>query len=559
MAELVESLKPFSRTSVLYTCAVTGMVLRLWDGADWERSHYDLFLATTFDKLRGDWYRLSARTKRPELVVHRRQLLLIMKLSLDHCPEKGRDLLSAAPGYFGTILLMANDQFHYGLYPFPKSGATEAEKVARVLAEFVPVTEFGGSRMENRIVRAHLMLTKYTHQLTDHPDFIDVAMLNEELTGVSLTDHEALTFGLFSRCNMVTLQGLQQNPWLAVLKEENFYTTAIPRGTIHAFFSELASTQAELRSEIARGREMKQDYGANDFTVFRKTPLIADRFGMIPADVLFVLEKFETGPYWRVSGTDRDVGDRLRRFWGAVFEAYVNDQLSAAAARSGVLFLPDPRWANNPATQVCDSILVEGDALILLEYKSNMFTARAKYSGNHVALRDEIVTKLVRNEDTKKKKGVEQLADASRRLLGNDTRAADVVGLELGRAKRVYPLLVTLDDIGGTLLMSRFLQPYFAGFLRASPLRTDVARPLFCTDIESLELVLPFLDSYPLSSFLQHWLGLDPSLMSTLLAHVPDGLPERRNDTLYGEWERLSAQLESRLFPDGHVRRSVIE
>src|SRR6267378_161718 len=108
LADLAERLKPFSRTSVLYTCAATGMVLRLWDGTSWERSHYDLFLATTFDKLRGDWYRLSARSNRPELVVHRRQLLLIMKLSLDHCPEHGSDLLSSRPGYIGTILLMAN-------------------------------------------------------------------------------------------------------------------------------------------------------------------------------------------------------------------------------------------------------------------------------------------------------------------------------------------------------------------------------------------------------------------------------------------------------------------
>ena len=54
----------------------------------------------------------------------------------------------------------------------------------------------------------------------------------------------------------------------------------------------------------------------------QKKPLIAETFGILPADVLLVTEKFETGPYWRVSDTDRDTGDRLRRFWGAVFEAY---------------------------------------------------------------------------------------------------------------------------------------------------------------------------------------------------------------------------------------------
>lgn len=398
LPELAERLKVFSRGSVLYMCAVTGMVLRLWDGADWDRTHYDAFLTYSFDSLRGDWYKLSGRMAKPELVVHRRQLLLIMKLALDCCPVTGIDLMTAPPGYFGTILLMANDQFHYGLYPFPTVGtATDTEKVARVLAEFVPVTEFGGSRIENRIVRAHLMMTEYTRRLARHPDFVDVAKINHELTGVSLGDHEALTFALFARCNMVTLQGIQQNAWLGVLKEENFYTTAIPRETIHAFFSEFASTASEMKVEIDNGRRMNRDHGANDFTIFRKKPLIAETFGILPTDVLLVTEKFETGPYWRVSDTDRDMGDRLRRFWGAVFEAYVNDQLATASARSGVNFCPDPRWANDPSAQVCDGILIEGDGVVLLEYKASMFTARAKYSGRHELLRDEIVRKLVRN------------------------------------------------------------------------------------------------------------------------------------------------------------------
>jgi len=170
-------------------------------------------VAICFDQLRGDWYRLSAQNSEEELVFHRRQLLLIMKLAVEHCPVTGHELPKAPPGYFGTILLMANDQFHYGLYPFPAQGAAdEEEKVSRVLAEFVPVSEYAGFRIENRIIRSHLMMTKYTDQLSSHPDFINVSAAYRELTGISLEDHEALTFGLFTRCNMVSLPGLQQNP-----------------------------------------------------------------------------------------------------------------------------------------------------------------------------------------------------------------------------------------------------------------------------------------------------------------------------------------------------------
>jgi hypothetical protein len=129
--------------------------------------------------------------------------------------------------------------------------------------------------------------------------------------------------------------------------------------------------------------------------------------------------------------------------------------------------------------------------------------------------------------------------------------------VDVGHAKRIYPLLVTLDDLGGTLLMSRFLQGYFRAFLETGSSKTEKARPLFCTDVESLELVLPFLDSYPVSGFLQHWLDADPSLMSTLLAHIPEGLPTRKG-ILYDEWERLSNQFESTLFPSEHAAKSTI-
>jgi hypothetical protein len=548
LAELIERLKPFSLESVLYTCAISGMVLKLWQGPDWDRSKYDLFISTTFDQLRGDWYKLSARTEN-ELVVHRRQLLLIMKLAIEHCPVRGFDLHSAPPGYFGTILLMANDQFHYGLFPFPEQdGADDREKVSRILAEFVPITEYGGFRIEHRLVRSHLMMTKYTEGLRNNPDFIDVAATYEDLTGLNLEDHEALTFGLFARCNMVTLEALQQNAWLAVLKEEDFQKTAIPRETIRSFLGEFAATSSELRGEIENARRRKQDHGANDFTAFRKKPLVIGISGMFPTDLILVTEKFETGPYWRVNDISRATGDKLRRFWGAVFEAYVNDQVRASAERSGAIFVPDPRWAGNHSTQVCDSVLVEGDALVLLEYKSNMFTAHAKYSGDHVALREEIVTKLVRNEGTGKKKGVEQLSEAVKRLLGEGGGSA-IEGLQLGAVRRIYPLLVTLDDLGSTILMSRFLKGYFEGFLGQDLLHDERLRPVFCTDIESLEVVLPVADVSPLSALLQHWLDADPSLMATLLAHPPGGLPNSRNEMLYAAWEKLSEEIDSRLFP----------
>jgi hypothetical protein len=481
LEELAERLKPYSRESVLYVCATIGMILKLWNRADWERTHYELLLTAFFDPLRGDWYKLSARNRDPELVFHRRQLLLIMKLAIEYCTLRGHDLLDTPAGYFGTILLMANDQFHYELYPFAE-GTDEREKVLRVLAEFVPVNEYAGWRIENRLIRSHLMMTKYTDRLSDHPDFVSIASAYEELAGISLEEHEVLTFAVFARCDRVTLDGLQKNAWLAALREENFHATAILRETIHRFFSELAARPAEIKAEIEGARNRNREYGTNDFTVFRKKPLVTESYGMLPSDIMFIIDKFETGPYWRVNDINRETGDKLRRFWGSVFEAYANDQLWSAAERSGARFLLDPRWAGDANTQVCDSILVEDDALVLLEYKANMFTARAKYSGDHLLLLDEIVKKLVWEEDTGKKKGVRQLADAVARLLKDDA----VQGVDLSKIRRIYPLLVTLDDLGATVLMSCLLNGYFAEYLAGQGLSKEKVQPMFCTDIESL-------------------------------------------------------------------------
>lgn len=560
LPELAGRLRQFSRSSVLYTCALTGIALKLWEGGEIDLSTYDLFISTTFDQLRGDWYRLSVRSDKPEVVVHRRQLLLVMKLALESCPLQGEDLVRAEPGYFGTILLMASDHFHHGLYPFPAI-ADERDKVSRVLAEFVPITEYGPSRFETLVARSHLMMTKYTDALSTHPDFISIAATYQHITGIPLLVHESLTFGLFTRCTqMVSLKDLQQNPWLAVVREHDFYRTSITREAIHAFFTEFGATASEMLLEINNARRRKQDYGPNDFTIFRRKPIIIEAYGMLPTDVILMLQKFESGPYWRINNLDRKTGDKLRRFWGAVFERYANDQVAAGAgaigAGSNTKFVSDPRWAADPSQQLCDALLVEGDALVLLEYKSSMFTAEAKYSGNYEVLRDEIVKKLVRNEEREKRKGVEQLAYAVKRLLSGEMAAA-VQGLRLNHVTRVYPLLVTLDDVGGTLLITRLLNGYFREFLDG--FSDQRLRPLFCMNIASLETVLPSSDVHPISSLLQYWLSKDPTLMATLLAHLPDDFRASRNDILYEAWQILGKDMTSQLFPEASTSHGAPE
>lgn len=558
--ELIRLLQRFSRESVLYLCAVSGVILKLWERGGWERANYDVLIDDAFEFIRGDWYKFAARLDEPELVFHRRQLLLLMKLAIEHCPTTGDDILNARRGLFGTMLLMANDHFHYGLYPFQDGDDTdEFERVSRIAAEFIPVNEYSGFRVENKLTRAHLMMTRYTNKLCRHPDFIDIATEYEKLAGISLPNYEALSFGLFARCTVnITLEALRASAWVAGIQPANFNQTAIPSATTQAFFREFADTPEGLVSSIGASRKARRDFGPNDFTVFRKKPLITESYGSLPSDVMFVIEKFETGPYWRVSDTDTATGDKLRRFWGAVFEAYVNDAIKVIAAEAGTPFIPDPRLMSDPNVQVCDGLLIEGDALVVMEYKASMFTARSKYSGDHILLRDEIAAKLVRDHAEKRKKGVEQLGDAVK-VLFSDPGLEMVKGLDLSGIKCVYPLLVTLDDVGASLLISRLLNLSFTQSFRDYRAKGVDVRPIFCTDIESLEMVLPYLGVRPLSGFLQHWLNNDTKLMGTLLARLPAGLPRKRNQFLDKEWKALHEDLAARLFPKEHAAQKVAQ
>src|SRR5580765_8198431 len=183
--ELISRLRVFSRESVVYVCSVTGIILKPWQGHNWARENYDSTIDSVFEFIRADFYKRAIRVNEGEMVFHRRQLLLLMKLAIEHCPENGRDLMKAPRGTFGTILLMANDQFHFGLLPSPDADTTdEYDKVSRLVAEFVPINEYSGAGWEYKITRANLLMTRYAYELRDHRDFINVPEEFERLSGI---------------------------------------------------------------------------------------------------------------------------------------------------------------------------------------------------------------------------------------------------------------------------------------------------------------------------------------------------------------------------------------
>jgi hypothetical protein len=205
--------------------------------------------------------------------------------------------------------------------------------------------------------------------------------------------------------------------------------------------------------------------------------------------------------------------------------------------------------AGDPYTQICDGIVVSDDSIVLMEYKSNMFRADTKYSGSHSDLAGEIEKKLVHDKETDKKKGVWQLSDAVEMLFGPGPPVS-LQGVDVGKIKHVYLYLVTLDSIGGTIGMSPLLDTFLEERLQRSAFPTINIRPLFCSDIESLETVTGFFGEASLPEILEQWFKTNPSLAVPVSAIDLGRFAWRDNSWLHAEWNTIYKSMIKILFPD---------
>ncbi len=313
LEELINTIRNYSRESVIYVCSAAALLMRIWNRGGFDIRGHDNLVQSFFKPVMASSLIALSRLSEPQFVFHRRQLLLLIKLAVLHSPETGIDLVKEPLG-FGDALLMANDRFHFAL-----GGITAEEKLLNTLTDFVPVIEYSGIRLQSEITRAFLMLTEISPKLTNHPEFIDIPETFYALSGIPLLDHLALWFGLFSKFMALDLPTLQKD-WTELYIRPDFYrTTQIPPETAQKFLEELTATPEQLKNAFSR-----RDYGSNDFTALRDKPLVGEVNRAVPSDMFFVLEKIQAGPYWRINDSSRRVGDKLRRFWGPVFEEYVN-------------------------------------------------------------------------------------------------------------------------------------------------------------------------------------------------------------------------------------------
>jgi len=487
---------------------------------------------------------------------HREQLLFIAKEAILFCPEAGANVFGQPPNLLTRLFLMANDQ----LYARQSDAARQIsqgeaagyeQKLLNLVANLVPSLEYSAPRsFRNTMARSHLIYGRFATKLRDDPAYVDIDIRLRKLIDLTPDEFMGLCFGLLSKYTSATFQSFVANRAFLLFREDYFQQTAIEREKAAKFMKELSATPAEFKRVFERRLT-----GPSDFTLFRDRPLYSngDRFFRI--DPGFLAEKLETGPFWRMmlSISGKEARDGFVAFWGRVFERYMNWLLRESVGVNNAYnsFFPSPKYASN-GTEVCDGLMLCGSDAILMEYKGGLFTAGAKYGGNPSKLRAEIEEKLIRNPEGKRK-GIAQLAEAVRRTFRKKTPEA-VVGVDLSKVRRIFPLLILRDAIGEAPAMNALLAHKFKAI--AGNLRKEVGAktltPLFCMSADTVEYVSGYLRDARLSDILDARYEGNRGMGAPFLAarnEVLDSLGEKSSHALDVAFQEFWEPLVKALFP----------
>jgi hypothetical protein len=347
------------------------------------------------------------------------------------------------------------------------------------------------------------MLSKLADLTPEEGKQFNIPKIFEKETGLPPEVYFPLVMACMAKYDPLSADALFQSPQSFALRLDWFSNTILDKAKLLRFFGDLSADYAEFQGLVGRF-----DRGVSDFTIFRERPVfrLGDRF--YPIDFGFLAAKSESALFWRAQKSlPPDQREKFHAFWGAMFERYMHRLLKQSVDGRINRYCESPRYANRDE-EVCDGIMLcKGYAAVFLEFKGSMFRADAKWGGDVNVLERELRTKLV-GEDRGDRKGVTQLANAISNVFGHQQ---SLIGADLGPITKIYPVLVTYDEIGDAWFLTSYLNEVFRKAFNRKKMRVTVT-PLFCISGDQLEAFVHALNGAALSDILEARYEQDRSL-----------------------------------------------
>lgn len=529
-------LSKFNGILVLYVCGVMNSLIRDWQGHT-RVDAVEQFVRNAFTRQGADLILAGMNNpQRPRGIFHRQQLLFVSKEALSVCPERGGNdpLAPTHSGEMARVLLMANDLLPKRLsVPLPTT-----EQMINVMSDFIPIGEASGFQIPiYKILRSRIMIERFL------PNDVEIKSIFEKATGTSLEIYFALCFATLCRYVDLDFKKYQTDPGSFVLSGDWYRTTPIDPAVIANFLDEISATLEEFKVDLGRRKT-----ASNDFTCFRGKPYLRDDANHLLIDPGFLAEKGESGVFWSINQALS--GERRLQFhrdWGLAFERYINWLMGASVDGKLNRIYPNPKFSDT-GEEVCDAILICGNSLVLVESKGATFTAEAKYGTDPAKLRGELEEKLV--ETNGRRKGVGQLALRIEEVFSR-TRPRRIEGLDISRTLKVFPVLITRDDIGAALVINAYLASRFRDLFHRKLVSVTVTPP-FSLSAQDAELLCAYLRDSSLTDLLEARYRADSNLLSSFwLVDNPivERLGNRETSVLRDEMHVYFESVTNTLFP----------
>lgn len=231
----------------------------------------------------------------------------------------------------------------------------------------------------------------------------------------------------------------------AILPKDYFGQTTIDSGQISSIIdsmtTDFAAIKADLLTELG-GKELSTIPAGYDLSIFRKTPLIKlplDR--LVCGNLSCLLEKSTQNIIWMaIKNTDeKDRGtliNDLTSYRGRLFEEYLKELCSIMTEKNKKLsFAHIPPDATTDHEEVGDSILIQGNKLVIFEAKSRQFLESFKATGDWEK-DPRFIAEFI--------KAAEQIETAITKI-----RSGVVTDLNINAAliEKIYPVIVTYESI----------------------------------------------------------------------------------------------------------------
>ncbi|MFC1714618.1 hypothetical protein ACFL6S_13205 [Candidatus Poribacteria bacterium] len=434
---------------------------------------------------------MKALSKPDCIIFSRMQLLKLLQLAFNICKEDGHKTF-AEEEYrfeFGRIILIANDE------PEP-----QGNRIIDLLTSLINIAEISSVPKETGIAypmaRWHILLLEMDKNTYRPCRNINTDELVKAIFGMSLQEYYALIFSIVTYLDILEIDVFMSNPSSLFIDTEHFLNVpSMP--DLSKQYSQLKSDIIDLPKMADEIQKANNCYSKNSFMILRQYPLVRYRKDLVLCiDPGFLMNKLSSGLYWAIHKflRERDK-ESLKNFMdcrGRLFEKYVDDLFRRTYPEFTSVIIPT-HYLSPPDfrdSDYGDGIIYSEDGIniAIIEYKSSLLTAEAKYGGSVDVLESDIRKKFV-------ERGVDQLVQKIANFLCRNLRnKRPVPGVTYSNIRNIFPVLITLEPAMDTFFMNNYLNLKFQSKIKAYQINLGInVHPLVVLTVDDLERLEPYL------------------------------------------------------------------